>query len=130
MIEVVAGIAYSAERFLVGLRPTHKPQPGVWEFPGGKVEAGETPQQAVVREWREELGVDATVCGPLLRRLPGDGFTISFYPLRIAGEPQPLEHARVDWCELSELSQLAMHNEDAEMVLWLNSLPDIAARLT
>ncbi|XBQ14790.1 MAG: (deoxy)nucleoside triphosphate pyrophosphohydrolase [Oceanicaulis sp.] len=45
-------------RVLIAQRPEGKPQAGLWEFPGGKVEAGESPEQAVIRELREELGVE------------------------------------------------------------------------
>lgn len=51
-------------RFLIGRRPPGKPLAGLWEFPGGKILPGETPEQAAVRECREETGVDALVVAP------------------------------------------------------------------
>ncbi len=54
--------------YLIRLRPPGSPMPGVWEFPGGKAEAGESPESATARECREEVGVGVTV-GPLIRRV-------------------------------------------------------------
>ena len=55
MTEVVAALIWEGERFLICQRPAHKARGLLWEFVGGKVEPGETPEQALVRECREEL---------------------------------------------------------------------------
>lgn len=59
-IDVVAAIIERDGKILLAQRPAHADQPGLWEFAGGKVEAGETQPQALVRELREELGIDAS----------------------------------------------------------------------
>ncbi|GAB6176136.1 (deoxy)nucleoside triphosphate pyrophosphohydrolase [Desulfobaculum senezii] len=59
-VDVVAGILWRDGQFLAVERPEGKPQAGYWEFPGGKVEPGETPQAALVRELQEELGLTPT----------------------------------------------------------------------
>lgn len=61
MIDVVAAVIQTGERFLLARRSVHKTMGGKWEFPGGKVEAGESPQAALKREIREEFGVDIIV---------------------------------------------------------------------
>ena len=58
MVEVVAALIRQEDRFLICQRPADKPRALLWEFPGGKVEAGEDERQALIRECREELGVE------------------------------------------------------------------------
>ena len=58
IIPVVAGIIINAQQeILVAQRPAHVSHPGYWEFPGGKIEFNETPQQALIREFKEEIGI-------------------------------------------------------------------------
>ena len=64
MTEVVAALIWRDRQFLIGQRPAHKARGLMWEFVGGKVEPGETPEQALIRECREELGVTVAV-GPV-----------------------------------------------------------------
>lgn len=59
IVDVVAAIIEKDHKILLAQRPPHADQPGMWEFAGGKVEAGETQPQALIRELREELGIDA-----------------------------------------------------------------------
>ena len=62
VVPVATGVLQRADgRVLVSLRPEGKPWPGYWEFPGGKIEPGETSEQALIRELNEELGVTATI---------------------------------------------------------------------
>ena len=61
MLQVVAAVLFRGEKFFIGRRPETKRLGGLWEFPGGKVEAGETEKAAQVRECREELGVEVRV---------------------------------------------------------------------
>ncbi|UNC50595.1 pyrimidine (deoxy)nucleoside triphosphate diphosphatase [Enterobacter huaxiensis] len=58
-LDVVAAIIEKDDKILLAQRPAHADQPGMWEFAGGKVEAGETQPEALIRELREELGIDA-----------------------------------------------------------------------
>ena len=62
LVEVAAGIIWRGERFLAAQRPTDKPLEGYWEFPGGKLEEGESPSEALVRELAEELGIGVRQC--------------------------------------------------------------------
>ena len=65
-LAVVAGIVVQDGRVLIARRPMHKESGGLWEFPGGKIEQGETPQQALERELREETGYVSDDWTPLL----------------------------------------------------------------
>ena len=56
-IPVSTGIIVSDDKVLIGMRPKEKNLPGLWEFPGGKIELGESPEQALARELEEELGI-------------------------------------------------------------------------
>ena len=60
MIKIAIGVLPRAGEFLLGKRPSDKPYPSCWEFPGGKLEEGESARDALVREWEEELGVTVT----------------------------------------------------------------------
>ena len=83
-------------------------RPDGWEFPGGKVEPGETERQAVVRECREELGVTVEVGDRLGPDVPvADGWTLRAWTGRIlAGEPVAYEHAELRWVPCAELGAL------------------------
>jgi len=111
MIEVVCGIVEHADgRRLACLRPPGKHLGGQWEFPGGKVEPGETPDQALIRELREELGIEVEV-GPALRSVewnyPGGSIRLSPFLCRIlGGTPQPIEHEEIRWCGAEALRAL------------------------
>ncbi len=106
-LAVVAGIVVQQGRVLIARRPMHKESGGLWEFPGGKIEQGETPQQALERELREEMDFSVRV-GPIwdarIRSGEGDGVLILFYRCE-AGckEPKALEHSELKWvlpCEI------------------------------
>ena len=101
MTEVVAALIWQEGRFIICQRPAHKARGLLWEFVGGKTEPGETLEQALIRECREELNITVSV---------GDVFTrvIHEYPdilIRLtlfhctiaAGEPKLLEHNDLKW---------------------------------
>lgn len=107
MVDVVAALIWDKERFMICQRPAHKARGLLWEFVGGKVEHGETMEQALVRECREELDITVQV---------GDIFTqvIHEYPdihIRLSllhctigeGIPALLEHADLKWILPSEI---------------------------
>jgi NTP pyrophosphohydrolases including oxidative damage repair enzymes len=82
---------------------------GGWEFPGGKVEPGESDPQALVRECREELGVPVRLDGTLEGSQPiaDSGYLLRLWTGRIVhGEPAPLVHARLRWVSATELNGL------------------------
>jgi 8-oxo-dGTP diphosphatase len=98
---VVAAVIERDGRLLVGQRPAHKQHGGLWEFPGGKVEPGETPAAALARELHEELGLTDVEVGPELHRHtdPARPLTLLFLRVATAGDPAPLEHSALAWID-------------------------------
>jgi mutator protein MutT len=102
---VVAAVIQRADDYLICQRPSHKRHGGLWEFPGGKLEPGETIHDAARRELHEELGVEVAEVGELIFAIedPGSDFTIEFHPVEIDGEPRCLEHSAHAWLKLGDL---------------------------
>jgi 8-oxo-dGTP diphosphatase len=103
MIDVVCGVLKDAEgRYLACLRPDGKALGGRWEFPGGKVECGESPEGALIRELKEELDVVVEVGSPLGQVIWNyEGLVIRLLPFHckiVDGVPQALEHTALLWC--------------------------------
>lgn len=106
-IPVSAGILKKDHRVLVGQRPENHTLAGLWEFPGGKIELGESPEQALARELNEELGIEATV-GELkiaCTHSYGDvGIIILFFEVLFwKGEPKAKHHMNLEWVTPHEL---------------------------
>lgn len=87
--------------FLLACRPEGKPYPGYWEFPGGKIEAGEDPRAALDRELEEELGIRVREATPWIQRVYAyTHATVRLHFFRVTaweGEPQPLEDQAISW---------------------------------
>ena len=125
-IRVVAAVIEREGRFLVCQRPAHKRHGGLWEFPGGKLEPGESLPEAARRELAEELGVAARSCGELLFAIddPGSPFRLEFHPVSCDGEPVCLEHAALAWATLEELPGLDLAPGDRRFAQWLQARAD------
>ena len=120
-IRVIAAVVKSGNRFLVCQRCPHKRHGGLYEFPGGKCEPGESDADTAGRELAEELGVEVTVVGSELFAIvdPGSEFLIAFVPVEIRGEPQCLEHSSLIWGTLHELAALPLAPSDRRFVEFL-----------
>jgi mutator protein MutT len=115
-IEVAAGIVLRAGRVLVARRRAGTHLGGLWEFPGGKIEGGETPSAALRRELAEELGVGVRVgplWGILLHRYPEREVRLHFLFAWIArGEPRAAAAEELRWVTPEELAELAFPGAD------------------
>jgi len=115
-------------RVLIARRPQGKQLGGLWEFPGGKVEPGERPEAALIRELREELGIEvAESClAPFVFTSHGyDSFHL-LMPLylcrRWSGTVQAREHSALKWVKPASLADYPMPPADEPLVAWLRDL--------
>lgn len=118
---VVAAVIRDGDRFLICQRPADRRHGCLWEFPGGKCEAGETDAQAITRELAEELGVEVSAVGDALFAAsdPDSTFIIAFLPVDIRGKPACLEHAALAWASRHEMTAYELAPSDARFVNFL-----------
>ncbi len=129
VVTVVAGVLIDADRrILLAQRPEGKPMAGLWEFPGGKINAGETPEYALVREFSEELGI--ITCTDCLQPLT---FASHAYPdfhllmpvfacRKWRGTPEGREGQKLAWATLHQLSSYDMPPADKPLIPMLFDL--------
>lgn len=129
IVLVVAVALVDADgRVLIAQRPEGKSMAGLWEFPGGKVDAGETPEAALVRELAEELGIDirASCLAPIAFASHGyDDFHLlmPLYVCRVwKGTPSPREGQALKWVRAARLGDYAMPPADIPLVAQLQDL--------
>ncbi len=120
LIEVSAGLIFRSGKLLITQRHADSHLGGLWEFPGGKREPGETSEQCLARELREELGVEVAV-GELIEELTHDyaekSVRLKFFMCRlVAGEPQPLDCAAVKWVTRDDLAAHEFPAADARLL--------------
>lgn len=106
--EVVAALIWNGDRFMICQRPAHKARGLLWEFVGGKVEPGETKEQALIRECREELGITLSVGEAYMdvtHEYPDITVHLTLFHAAITeGVPQKLEHNDIRWVTVQEMS--------------------------
>ena len=132
MIRVVAALIVRDGKVLCAQRPVDKQEGGLWEFPGGKIEVDESPEQALKREIQEELDVDINVLAWHQQVLhPRQSkIVLDFYWAEIeSGELVALEHQAIRWCEPTELSTLEWAPADIPVVNSLSQLSHFVAPL-
>ena len=121
-LDVVAAVIVRDGRYLVTCRPQGTHLAGYWEFPGGKLDAGETHQAALVREMREELAVPVEVGGLVLtstHHYPERSVSLYFYSCELGGEPRPLLGQQMRWVAPEDLNRLEFPPADEELIALL-----------
>jgi 8-oxo-dGTP diphosphatase len=128
VLVAAAALIDADNRVLIARRPEGKSMAGLWEFPGGKVEPGETPEAALVRELAEELRIE--VCDTCLAPFTFashayDNFHL-LMPLFICrnweGDVEPTEGQEVHWVRANRLAQFPMPPADLPLIPWLRDL--------
>ena len=121
--QVVAALIWRGEQFMICQRPAHKARGLLWEFVGGKVEPGETRQQALVRECREELGIRVRAVRPVAETVytyPERTVHLSFWEAQwLEGTLEKRVHAQMVWVAPGELGNYAFCPADRDIVLQL-----------
>ena len=120
MINVVAALIWDNKHFLICQRPVYKAQGLLWEFVGGKVEDGESMEQALIRECYEELGVTVSVDKKyinIVHKYPDFTISLTLFHTTIAnGIPKCLEHNDLRWIVIEEASQYEFCPADQEII--------------
>lgn len=120
MTEVVAALIWDKDKFMICQRPASKARGLLWEFVGGKVEPGETKEQALIRECREELAVMLSVGDvffDVVHEYPDITIHLTLFNAAIAeGIPQKLEHNDIRWITPDEIPQYEFCPADTEIL--------------
>ncbi len=120
MTEVVAALIWDKDRFMACQRPAHKARGLLWEFVGGKVEPGETCQEALIRECREELAVTISVGEKFMdvvHEYPDLTVHLTLFDATISeGVPQKLEHNDIRWISVHEIDDYAFCPADEDIL--------------
>ena len=120
MVEVVAALIWQGDRFMICQRPAHKARGLLWEFVGGKVEPGETKEEALIRECREELAVTLSVHDVFMdvtHEYSDLTVHLTLFNATIAaGIPQKLEHNDIQWITPAEIPNFDFCPADEEIL--------------
>ena len=120
MTEVAAALIWDGDRFMICRRPAHKARGLLWEFVGGKLEKGESPEQALIRECREELDVTVRVRDmfmDVVHEYPDITVHLMIFNAEIAqGEPKMLEHCDIKWIKAEEIPEYDFCPADTEIL--------------
>ena len=120
MVEVVAALIWADNKFMICQRPAHKARALLWEFVGGKVESGETKEQALVRECQEELAVTISVGDVFMEvthEYPDITVHLTLFNATIGeGTPQKLEHNDIQWITPAQIPNYNFCPADEEIL--------------
>jgi 8-oxo-dGTP diphosphatase len=119
-IPVATALIRREGKILLGRRPEGNSLAGYWEFPGGKIEMGESPEEALQRELQEELGIEAVV-GPLrlsaTHSYNGTGIVLLFFEVQYwKGEVKAVHHGELQWVKPEELKNLSLPDANVKVL--------------
>lgn len=121
LLHVTCALIEKDRKVLVAQRPPNKALGGKWEFPGGKIESGETSEACLIREINEELGCEIRICSNLTPVTHDySKFSIRLIPFIcsvVSGTPKALEHDAIQWCEFPELLKIDLADADVPIAL-------------
>ena len=121
IVEVVGAIIKDGDRYLVGQRAANKAQGGLWEFIGGKIEPGETPEQALARECREELDLeieDEHIIDSVIHDYPEKTVRLTLIECnpKVGSFPRPKEHHAIRWVAIADMLKMPFCPADARLI--------------
>lgn len=120
MTEVVAALIRNGDKFMINQRPAHKTRGLLWEFVGGKLEKGETAEEALVRECREEMNVEVSVGSlfmDLVHEYPDMTVHLSVFNAEVVkGTPELIEHNDIRWITPDEISDYDFCPADTDVL--------------
>ena len=126
MTDVVAALIWEGDRFLACQRPAHKARGLLWEFVGGKVEPGESLEDALIRECREELDITVAprdIFMEVIHEYPDLTVRLTLFNATIAeGTPKALEHHDIRWITVREIDGLEFCPADEEILKKLKEM--------
>ena len=123
--KVVAGLIKKGDKFLLVRRPLNKKRGGLWEFPGGKVEKGETLEEAIKRELKEELDIEVNVKGVLSEvkyNYPEGEIELYLLEVESNEEPELKEAIEKRWVSVEEAEELELCPADRELIRKIKDL--------
>ena len=121
IVEVVGAIIKDGDRYLVGQRAANKAQGGLWEFMGGKIEPGETPERALARECREELDLEIEnerIIDSVVHEYPEKTIRLTLIECtpKSGSAPKALEHQQIKWVTRDEMDALDFAPADRDLI--------------
>lgn len=126
MIPVAAAVIFKEQQLLIARRAQHKSQAGFWEFPGGKIEMGETPEACLLRELKEELAIEVKVNYFLMESVHHyDQISIvlkAYHCSYSRGDIQLQDHDKIEWISPSEFNQYNFAPADRPFLPYLISI--------
>jgi 8-oxo-dGTP diphosphatase len=122
-IAVVTGVICKQDQVLLGLRPPKGSLPGFWEFPGGKIELGELPEEALKRELKEELDIEADVgslCFATTHTYDEVGILLLFYHIKFwKGQPKTVHHSELKWTRFQDLDKIQLPDANKKAIKFI-----------